>query len=118
MNSKLYLIFAALCLASCSPHQTETPLSSVVGIWQFPEREVWLEVNGDGHVYQCRIDKNGSVIESTGMFKKGTISWQQIWEKDHVRREGGTLYLKGVHGDFGFVKPIDQMVEKCQNPIS
>jgi hypothetical protein len=114
LKGRNLFILVALILTACSTQETEVFEMDVVGIWQFPEREVWVQVREDGRVYQCRIDTNGVVISANGTLTKDTINWEEVWEQDHVRREGNVIYLKGIYGDFGFMKTTDKMSSKCE----
>ncbi len=106
-----------LIITSCS-EDIKNSYIDVVGTWQFPERQVWIQLNSDGQAFQCRIDMNGSVISSRGeLHRDNTIRWQRVWEPDRIRRDGDTIYLKGTYGDFGFDKTNSKMIYECQNPI-
>lgn len=87
------------------------------GIWQYPNRSVWVEISPENNVYQCRIDKDKSVISSSGKLKGNIITWEKIWGPDTVTRVGDSIFLKGKYGNFQFVKTTKEMIHNCQNPL-
>jgi hypothetical protein len=48
-------------------------LKSVVGVWTFGEKQVWIVVRPDGSATQCRIAPDGSVSFSKGAFRAPNI---------------------------------------------
>ena len=60
-------------------------LKSVVGVWTFGEKQVWIVVRPDGSATQCRIAPDGSVYFSKGAFRAPNIL---AWEKILGRRPG------------------------------
>ena len=119
MNRIIFGVLLSFNIASCATNKAIDVVGGFSGIWQFPERLVWVEILPDGQVYQCRIDIEGSPISSKGeLHDNSTIQWQQVWQPDEIRREGDTIYLKGPYGDFGFEKTNTKMMDKCLNPFS
>ena len=119
MNRIIFVVLVAFSIASCTTNKTKELVVDFTGIWQFPERAVWVEILPDGQVYQCRIDVDGSLISSKGeLHNNSTIKWQQVWQPDQIYREGDTIYLKGPYGNFGFDKINTKMIDKCLNPFS
>jgi hypothetical protein len=49
-------------------------LKSVVGVWTFGEKQVWIVVRPDGSATQCRIAPDGSVYFSRGRSAPRTFS--------------------------------------------
>lgn len=119
MNKWIRIFSMVLVITSCTNNKMIDSNVDFVGLWQYPNRSVWVEIKSDGSVYQCRIDKNGSVISSLGkLYGDRTIHWQQVWQSDQIRRARDTIYLKGVYGEFGFDRAGSLMIDKCQNPIA
>ena len=69
-------------------------LKSVVGVWTFGEKQVWIVVRPDGAATQCRIAPDGSVYFSKGAFRAPNIlAWEKIWGDDQVVREKDAIKL-------------------------
>ena len=63
-------------------------LKSVVGVWTFGEKQVWIVVRPDGSATQCRIAPDGSVYFSKGAFRAPNIlAWETIWATTGSWRE-------------------------------
>jgi hypothetical protein len=109
----------ALLISACAKMDTKTSGGDAAGLWQFPERLVWVQIDNLGRVFQCRIDIDGSVISSRGKLKEDNIiEWESVWEPDRIRKVGDTIYLEGPFGNFGFVKTDNSMIKECENPLS
>lgn len=87
------------------------------GIWQYPNRSVWIEITSDNSVYQCRIDKNKKAITSEGKLVGKVITWDRIWDKDVISRKKNTITLNGKYGKFEYVKTTKEMTHNCRNPL-
>ena len=60
-------------------------LKSVVGLWTYGDKQVWIAVRPDGSATQCRIAPDGSVYFSKGAFRAPNIlAWEKIWGDDQV----------------------------------
>ena len=69
-------------------------LKSVVGVWTFGEKQVWIVVRPDGSATQCRVAPDGSVYFSKGAFRAPNIlAWEKIWGDDQVVREKDAIKL-------------------------
>jgi acid stress chaperone HdeB len=78
-------------------------LKSVVGVWTFGEKQVWIVVRPDGSATQCRIAPDGSVYFSKGAFRApNTLAWEKIWGDDQVVREKDAIKLTGKFGSFSY----------------
>jgi len=78
-------------------------LKSVVGVWTFGEKQVWIVVRPDGAATQCRIAPDGSVYFSKGAFRAPNIlAWEKIWGDDQVVREKDAIKLTGKFGSFSY----------------
>jgi hypothetical protein len=78
-------------------------LKSVVGLWTYGEKQVWIAVRPDGSATQCRIAPDGSVYFSKGAFRAPNIlAWEKIWGDDQVAREKDAIKLTGKFGSFSY----------------
>ena len=107
---KLIVIFLALPIVAFAN-------DNFVGLWQYPDRSVWVQIAENNKVFQCRIDIDGSVIKSKGKLSEATITWEVIWGKDILTIKNGKLYLNGKYGKFGFIPSTIKIIEKCKNPL-
>lgn len=104
------IVFAASC-SHASMHQS---VRSIVGLWQFPERGVWVQINADGSTFQCRIAPGGTVFKAEGRFTAGrSILWSDIWEIDQVVAKENSITLRGEWGDFTYLRAISPMSSAC-----
>lgn len=118
MNKLLAIGFATLLFPACASIDTKITDGGFEGLWQFPEKAVWIQIDNIGQVFQCRIDIDGAVISSRGTLREDSIEWVDVWEPDRIRRVGDTIFLKGPFGEFGFIKSDESMVDQCENPFS
>jgi HdeA/HdeB family len=98
-------IMAALDKVTDASDAVDTPtpdvLKSIVGLWTFPGKQVWIDVRQDGSAIQCRIDPSGIVYLSKGTFRApDTLSWEKLWGDDKVANEKGAITLTGQFGSF------------------
>ena len=107
---------AALLLfahTSCALAES-SDLQKAVGLWQFPDRGVWVQVNPDGSAFQCRYAPSGRLFTSKGKFlPPHAIKWEEIWDTDQVSFVDGALTLKGKWGVFSYRKAQDPLYERC-----
>jgi hypothetical protein len=91
-------------------------LKTIVGLWTFPDKQVWISVRQDGSAIQCRIDPSGTVYVAKGTFRApDTLAWEKIWGDDKVVRELDAIKLTGKFGTFTYKadadgKPSDRCV--------
>ena len=111
------ILLLILTLISCVSTR-KIKNQEVAGIWEFPGTMVWIEIKPNNFVYQCRVDKNGTIYNAVGILKKGTIYWEKRWEKDTIIMQNDTMRLKGLYGNYGYIRSKDGMAEKCLNPIN
>tara|TARA_Y100000815_G_C13134246_1_gene421738 strand:+ start:56 stop:460 length:405 start_codon:yes stop_codon:yes gene_type:complete len=116
MKNLIILVFI-LTLIGCSS-TSKVKNKDVVGIWKFPDTMVWIEIKPNNFVYQCRVDKNGLIYNAVGTLKNGMIHWEKRWGKDTIIIKNDTMRLKGLYGNYGYIKSNNKMVEKCLNPIN
>jgi hypothetical protein len=54
-------------------------LKEIVGLWQFPDKAIWIKLGNDGSAFQCRMG-GGEVFASKGHFEKPySIAWDKYW---------------------------------------
>ena len=76
-------------------------LASISGLWQFEDKNVWVQIDEKGSAYQCRIGREGTVFSASGVFvSPNSIEWQNIWGTETVSLTSGTMTLKGRFGEF------------------
>ena len=107
MKILVSFILASFFMSGCSGDD------SLEGLWKFPGTAVWINIDADGSVFQCRMPDDVSTITSHGVLTDNTIIWERIWVEDSVRKSYGTMYLKGPHGEFGYKKAKHPMNELC-----
>jgi hypothetical protein len=94
-TATLILFFSPACAAEPSL------LTSISGLWQFEDKNVWIQIDEKGAAYQCRIGREGTVFSASGIFvSPNSIEWQNIWGTDTVTLTSGTMTLKGRFGEF------------------
>jgi hypothetical protein len=93
---------AAFILVSGLAHAGDPSLlTSISGLWQFAEYNVWIQIDENGAAYQCRIGKEGTAFSASGTFvSPNSIEWHNIWGTDTVTLASGTMTLKGRFGEF------------------
>jgi hypothetical protein len=112
-------IMAALDNVSDAPDAVDAPKSdvptSLVGLWTFPDKQVWIVVRPDGSATQCRIDPNGTVYFSKGAFHApDTLAWEKIWGDDKVASAKDAITLTGKYGSFSYkAETNDKPSERC-----
>jgi hypothetical protein len=109
----MFLLWA-LVAVGCAQTSSRPEGISLVGLWQFPERAVWIEINSDMSAFQCRIAPNEVVISSWGrVVGNSTIHWEENWGPDIVQATALTLTINGEYGVFEFQKPTSPMRDGC-----
>jgi hypothetical protein len=94
--SVTFILFSALAYAKES-----SLLTSISGLWQFEDKNVWIQIDEKGVAYQCRIGREGTVFSASGIFvSPNSIAWKNIWGTDTVSLTSGTMTLKGRFGEF------------------
>jgi hypothetical protein len=104
------------------PFFQNTPMppedGSFVGLWQFPDRTVWIKITEEGQAFQCRIDKDGTVYRSAGTIIGGDqIYWQENWGIDSITREANRIALDGKYGKFEYEFTDIPMDPACEAPF-
>ncbi|PIA78953.1 hypothetical protein BFR04_05375 [Gaetbulibacter sp. 4G1] len=116
MKNFIVLIFI-LTLIGCSSTR-KIKNKDVTGMWEFPGTMVWIEIKPNNFVYQCRVDKNGSIYNAVGILKKGIIYWEKRWGKDTIIMKNDTMRLNGLYGNYGYIRSSNKMAKKCLSPIN
>jgi len=91
----------------------ELTQNKYVGVWQAPNKAVWIDIRSDNSVFQCRIDYDKTVFSSKGILKGDTIYWEKIWVKDLIERRGNKITLDGRYGKFTYEKAKNKMRQIC-----
>jgi hypothetical protein len=106
---------APFILVSALAFAGEPPLlTSISGLWQFAENNVWIQIDEKGAAYQCRIGREGTVFSASGSFVyPNSIEWKNIWGTDTVTLTSGTLILKGRFGEFEHHRASTPMSPAC-----
>jgi hypothetical protein len=95
-------------------------LKAVVGLWKFENRAVWINISDDGSAFQCRIDRDGTVLAARGRFSPPDgIAWDKYWNTETLEYAEGTLTIEGTttYGDrsesFSPVRSTAPMAPAC-----
>ncbi len=92
--------------------------SDYVGLWQYPDRWVWIKITPQGQAFQCRIAKDRTVFRSEGTLIEGDkIIWQEIWGVDSIRRDANSIILNGKYGEFEYELTDNEMDPACESPF-
>ena len=104
-----FILFSTLACAKEPPL-----LTSISGLWQFEELNVWIQIDGKGSAYQCRIGREGTVFSGSGIFvSPNSIEWENIWGTDTVTLTSETMTLKGRFGEFTHHRASNPMSPAC-----
>ena len=105
----IFILFSNLALA-----REPSMLASISGLWQFAEKDVWIEIDEDGAAYQCRIGREGTVFSASGFFlSPNSIEWQNVWGTDSVTLKSGKMILTGRFGEFEHHRASKPMSSAC-----
>ena len=108
------MLVAGFLLAGCSTQPRTTLAVDLQGLWQFPNRGVWIRINADGSAFQCRVAPNNELILASGRFTEpASIVWDKEWERDGVNIVADGIRLDGKFGKFTFVRATDPMSAAC-----
>jgi hypothetical protein len=89
-------------------------LESLVGTWQFEDREVWIVIHANGSAIQCRIAPDNHVYFSKGAFQAPNfIDWQDFWGRDQVARGAKDITLTGENGAFKYMRANEEPSRLC-----
>lgn len=89
-------------------------MTLLAGLWQFEEKNVWIQIDEKGAAYQCRIGREGTVFSGSGIVVfPNSIEWQNIWGTDTVTLTSGTMALKGRFGELKHHRASQPMSPAC-----
>ena len=72
-------------------------LKAVVGLWKFENRAVWIKISDDGSAFQCRMDRDGTLLTARGRFNApDQIAWDRYWNTETLEYAEGTLTIEGT----------------------
>jgi hypothetical protein len=106
------VVVAALC--SSTVHAVE--LRDVVGLWQFPQKAVWIEIKPNGSAFQCRLAGESTVIVGRGTFHApGAIAWDNAWGTEQIDFRAGELVVHAnkLDKDLRYAPAKGPMSSKC-----
>jgi hypothetical protein len=111
------VIISIVAAVGCSHARLQHPSNRLVGLWQFPERRVWVQIDTDGSTFQCRLAPGGTIFAAKGRFiAPDSISWQEIWGTDRVTVNPDNIVLHGQWGDFTYVRATTPLDSACSIP--
>lgn len=92
-------------------------IRSVSGLWEYPGKWVWVQLNDDGSAFQCRVAKGGKIFRSKGIFiSPSSIAWQKVkWGTDKISLEGDAMVLHGKWGNFRYVRSSGPIAPECSS---
>lgn len=115
--AKKLLFFTASLVVFCTGHAQERT-EDFSGLWQFPNRTVWIDIRQNGTAFQCRIDTDHKTTYiSSGKIISDTIEWQEIWGAEKISREGRFLVVNGKFGKYSYIPAISPISAICQSPL-
>jgi hypothetical protein len=115
---KLIIVASIAFIASCAHAPAQAPSDSIVGLWQFPNRYVWILINRDGSTLQCRLATDETAIVSKGTFvAPSSIVWEEIWGTDQVTAGSGSIVLRGQWGSFEYVPATAPLGSYCRRKV-
>ena len=115
LSARSLVLLFALVSQGCAQVRSQPEGLALLGLWQFPQRGVWIQINADGSAFQCRIAQNNVVISSRGKVAEDSkaIVWEQVWGTDRVTVAAETLTVEGVFGKFEFERAVVPMSDAC-----
>jgi len=104
----------------------------IYGQWAFQNNAVYIVINEDSSVFQCRIARDRSAIYAKGQLHsnaKPLINWEPVviidsegnsinserfnWGTDVLSLKEGELTLAGKYGEFTYHKNYDNLPMEC-----
>jgi hypothetical protein len=81
--------------------------SPYVGLWQFSDRMVWIDIAADGSTYQCRVSDNRTWASLGTLYTDYRIQWDRpVWGVDTIAfADENHLVLEGPHGEYAYRRP-------------
>ena len=96
---------------------TDASIAKFVGLWQFPDRLVWVDILSDGRTFQCRIGPGATVYKSEGLMWNGQIEWQETWGTETLTRTNTGIAVVGESANYELEMAKVRMVPACEAPF-
>jgi hypothetical protein len=112
-------IFHALliCTAIVGAALADEPLNrvdAIAGLWKFPEKAVWIQVNSDGTLFQCRMGGD-QLFVSRGKFQTpDSFVWESFWGTERIEHSSGSLTVYHAYKPGSYVRARGPMSPECQ----
>jgi hypothetical protein len=112
------LSFATLILAAVASvvfaEQSAIRLDAIAGLWKYPNRGVWIQINKDGTAFQCRTGRDRLFV-SRGKFQSpDSIAWESFWGTERIEFSPGSLTVHHKAGPSGWVPARGPMSPECR----
>lgn len=107
---------AFVALSALATAAAALDAKTIAGLWQFPNREVWIRIEPDGSVYQCRIATRSPLVRFTskGVFKAPEqIVWEEIWGTEKIEHRADALTIYSEKGPFTYIPARSKMAAEC-----
>lgn len=118
MHKLLVVGITALLLAGCASTESTVTDSEMIGLWQYKDRPMWIQIDKRSRVFQCRIDGGMGAIASSGKLNiDNTIVWARIWEPSPVEIVNNSLLVDDLFGELRFERTEFPMDDECENPL-
>lgn len=108
-----------LAVAAFASPASAVELDEIVGVWQFPDRQVWIQVEEDGTARQCRLwAANEPPIVAQGKFQPPDhFEWETVWKTDKIEFQAGSLTIVDEKGTSStFLPAKDDPADSCDMP--
>ena len=117
---KLILVgITALLLAGCASTESTVSDPEMIGLWQYKDKDIWIQIDERGRVFQCRIGFIQETFTSTGALLEGNvIKWKKIWEPSSIQMDENSLLVDDLFGELRFEKTEFPMDDLCENPLN
>lgn len=87
---------------------------ALVGLWQYPDRGVWIRIWPDALVFQCRTPAEGEPVASEGSLRGRVIFWDAVWPVQSASIEDGQLVIQDGAKNFR-LRPAKSMQDpRCR----
>jgi hypothetical protein len=107
------LIGAAIvgaALADESPNRAD----AIAGLWKFPGKAVWIQVNDDGTLFQCRM-AGDQLFVSRGKFQApDSFVWDSFWGTERIKHSSGSLTVDHLYKPGTYARARGPMSPECQ----
>lgn len=118
MHKLIYIGITTLLLSSCSSVKSTIANPEMIGLWQYQDKEMWIQIDKRGRVFQCRIGFSRETFTSKGKLNTdNAIEWENIWEPSPVEIVKNSLIVDDLFGELRFDRTVEEMALECDNPI-